>query len=311
VCIVDADSILERGSLRQVVLPLLTEPHTIAAGGCVRIVNGCEVRGGFIEKIGLPGKFLPLAQVIEYMHGFLFGRLGWAPMNAVPIVSGAFGVFRRQAVIDAGGYRSDTLGEDMELILRMHRLNRIAGRPYRIAFLVNPVCWTDAPESPGALRGQRIRWQRGLGESLMHNRGLLFHPRGGAAGWLMFPFMVLFELLGPVVELSGYVFMIAGFAFGFISAAAFWSFMLLAISIGALLSISALLLEEISCQTYRRPGNLFKLICMAIVENFGYHQLVLVWRLEGFYQWVTSAPARWGVMKRSGSLQDARQPRHP
>jgi hypothetical protein len=119
--------------------------------------------------------------------------------------------------------------------------------------------------------------------------------------------MVLFELLGPVVEMSGYVFMIAGFAFGFISAAAFWSFMLLAISIGTLLSISALLLEEISCQTYRRPGNLFKLICMAIVENIGYHQLVLVWRLEGFYQWVTSAPAKWGVMKRSASLQDTRE----
>jgi len=307
VCIVDADSILERGSLRQVVLPLLTEPHTIAAGGCVRIVNGCEVRGGLLEKIGLPRQFLPLAQVVEYLRGFLFGRLGWAPMNAVPIVSGAFGVFRRQAVIDAGGYLRDTLGEDMELILRMHRVNRLAGRPYRIAFLVNPVCWTDAPDSPGELRGQRIRWQRGLGESLMHNRGLLFHPRGGAAGWLMFPFMVLFELLGPVVELSGYVFMIAGFAFGFISAAAFWSFMLLAISIGALLSISALLLEEISCQTYRRPGNLFKLICMAIAENFGYHQLVLVWRLEGFYQWATSAPAKWGVMKRSGSLRDTRR----
>ena len=105
----------------------------------------------------------------------------------------------------------------MELILRLHRLNRLAGRPYRIAFLVNPVCWTDGPESPGVLRGQRIRWQRGLGESLAHNRGLLFHRRGGAAGWLMFPFMVLFELLGPLVELSGYLFMAAGFAFGFIS----------------------------------------------------------------------------------------------
>jgi cellulose synthase/poly-beta-1,6-N-acetylglucosamine synthase-like glycosyltransferase len=307
VCVVDADSILERTSLRHVVLPLLTEPHTIASGGCVRIVNGCEVRGGFLEKIGLPRKFLPLAQVVEYLRGFLFGRLGWAPMNAVPIVSGAFGVFRKQAMIDAGGYRSDMMGEDMELILRIHRLNRLAGRPYRIAFLVNPVCWTDGPESPGALRAQRVRWQRGLGESLMHNRGLLFHPRGGAAGWLMYPFMVLFELLGPVVELTGYVFMIAGVAFGFISAAAFWSFMLLAISLGVLLSISALLLEEISCHTYRRPGNLSVLVCMAIAENFGYRQLVLVWRLEGLYRWATAAPAKWGVMKRSASLQGPRR----
>jgi cellulose synthase/poly-beta-1,6-N-acetylglucosamine synthase-like glycosyltransferase len=303
VCIVDADSVLERTSLRHVVLPLLTEPNTIAAGGCVRIVNGCKVRGGFLEKIGLPRKFLPMAQVVEYLRSFPFGRLGWAPMNAVPIVSGAFGVFRKQAVVAAGGYRADTLGEDMELILRMHRLNRLAGHPYRIAFLLNPVCWTDAPESPGVLRGQRIRWQRGLGESLVHNRGLLFHRRGGAAGWLMFPFMVLFELLGPLVELGGYLFMAAGFAFGFISPAAFWSFMLLAISLGVLLSISALLLEEITCHTYRRPGNLFALTCMAIVENFGYHQLVLVWRLQGLYRWATDAPSKWGEMKRSASLQ--------
>ena len=304
VCIVDADSILERTSLRHVVLPLITEPHTIAAGGCVRIVNGCEVRGGFLEKVGLPRKFLPMAQVVEYLRGFLFGRLGWAPLNAVPIISGAFGVFRKQAVVAVGGFRSDTLGEDMELIMRMHRLNRLAGHPYRIAFLVNPVCWTDAPESLRGLRNQRIRWQRGLGESLVHNRGLLFHRRGGAAGWLMFPFMVLFELLGPLVELSGYLFMATGFAVGFVSPATFWSFMLLAISLGIVLSMSGLLLEEISCHTYRRPGNLLALICMAVVENFGYHQLILIWRLQGFYQWATATPAKWGEVKRSASLQE-------
>ena len=119
----------------------------------------------------------------------------------------------------------------------------------------------------------------------------------------MFPFMVLFELLGPLVELCGYLFMLAGFAFGFISAATFWSFLLLAISLGVLLSVSALFLEEISCHTYVRRGNLFALICMAIIENFGYHQLVLWWRLQGFFRWATSAPAEWGEMKRSGSWQ--------
>jgi cellulose synthase/poly-beta-1,6-N-acetylglucosamine synthase-like glycosyltransferase len=303
VCVVDADSILERKSLRQVVLPFLSEPRTIASGGCVRIANGCEVRGGFLEKIGLPRKLLPMAQVVEYLRAFLFGRLGWAPMNAVPIVSGAFGVFRKEAVVNAGGYRHDTLGEDMELVLRLHRVNRLAGNPYRIAFLVKPVCWTDAPESTRVLRNQRIRWQRGMGESLVHNRGLLFHRRGGASGWLMFPFLVVFELLGPVIEVAGYLFMLAGFAFGFISAAVFWSFLLLAISFGILLSISALFLEEISCHTYVRRGNLLALILIAIAENFGYHQLVLWWRLQGFFQWATGAPQKWGEMKRSASWQ--------
>jgi cellulose synthase/poly-beta-1,6-N-acetylglucosamine synthase-like glycosyltransferase len=307
VCIVDADSILERRSLRQVVLPFLIEPHTIAAGGCVRIANGCEVRGGFLDKVGLPRNLLAMAQVVEYLRAFLFGRLGWAPMNSVPIISGAFGVFRKEAVVAAGGYRSDTLGEDMELVMRLHRLNRMAGHPYRVAFQIKPVCWTDAPESTRVLRNQRIRWQRGLGESLAHNRELLFHARGGAAGWLMFPFMVTFELLGPLVELSGYLFMVVGFASGFISAAVFWSFLLLAVSLGILLSLSALLLEEISCHTYVRRGNLLALVCMAIAENFGYHQLVLVWRLQGFFQWATRAPAHWGKMKRNATWQkDAR-----
>ena len=287
VCIVEPDSILERSSLRRAVMPFLSERNTIAAGSCVRVADGCDVRNGFVEGVGLPRKILPMAQVVEYLRSFLFGRLGWAPMNSVPIVSGAFGVFRKESLVAAGGYRQDTPGEDTELVMRLHRLNRLSGRPYRIAFLVSPVCWKAAPASPGVLRDQRMRWQRGLGETLVRNRELLFHRRGGAAGWLMFPFMVMFELLGPVIELSGYLFMIVGFALGFVSAAAFWSFLLLVVSLGMLLSISALLLEEISCHNYRRPGNLFALVTMAIVENFGYHQLVLWWRLQGLFQWAT------------------------
>jgi cellulose synthase/poly-beta-1,6-N-acetylglucosamine synthase-like glycosyltransferase len=294
VCVVDVDSILERTSLRQVVLPFLTEPNTIAAGGCVRISNSCVVRDGFLKRVRLPRKFLPLAQVVEYMRAFLFGRLGWAPMNAVPIISGAFGVFRREVVVSVGGFRHDSLGEDMELVLRLHRHYRDTEQPYRIAFQIKPVCWTEAPETLRSLRNQRIRWQRGLGESLVANRGLLFHRRGGAAGWLMFPFMIVFELFGPLVELCGYLFMAIAYALGHLSAESFWSFLLLALSLGILLSISALLLEEISCRTYRRPGNLFALVCMTIVENFGYHQIVLWWRLRGLYQWATRAPARWG-----------------
>jgi cellulose synthase/poly-beta-1,6-N-acetylglucosamine synthase-like glycosyltransferase len=215
-------------------------------------------------------------------------------MNAVPIISGAFGVFRREVVVSVGGFRHDSLGEDMELVLRLHRHYRDTEQPYRIAFQIKPVCWTEAPETLRSLRNQRIRWQRGLGESLVANRGLLFHRRGGAAGWLMFPFMIVFELFGPLVELCGYLFMAIAYALGHLSAESFWSFLLLALSLGILLSISALLLEEISCRTYRRPGNLFALVCMTIVENFGYHQIVLWWRLRGLYQWATRAPARWG-----------------
>jgi len=303
ICVVDADSILERSSLRTVVLPFLSDPRTVAAGGCVRIANGSTVRGGFLEDVGLPRKMLPLLQVLEYLRAFLFGRLAWAPFNAVPIISGAFGAFRKEALVEAGGYRTDTMGEDMELVMRLHRRNRLARRPYRITFLINPICWTDAPESLGVLRNQRIRWQRGLAESLSLNRSLLLHPRGGAAGWLMFPFLIVFELLGPIVELGGYLFMIAGFAFGFISAAVFWSFMALAVCIGLMLTASALLLEEISCHVYKRPSHLLTLAAASLIENLGYHQLVLLWRLQGFWRWLVRAPANWGDMKRSASWQ--------
>jgi cellulose synthase/poly-beta-1,6-N-acetylglucosamine synthase-like glycosyltransferase len=303
VCVVDADSILERSSLRRVVIPFLTAPHTVASGGTVRIANGCEVRGGFLEAVGLPRNLLALLQVIEYLRAFLFGRLGWAPMNAVPIISGAFGVFRKDALVAAGGFRSDSIGEDMELVMRLHRLNRLAEQPYRIAFLPDPICWTDAPESLKVLHSQRTRWQRGLGESLMFNRALLFHPRGGAPGWVMFPFMIVFELLSPLIELAGYLFMTLGFAFGFISPTAFWTFLLLAIGLGMMLSASALLLEEISFHVYKRPSELLALAAAALIENFGYRQLIAVWRLQGLWQWATGRGGAWGEMKRSANWQ--------
>jgi cellulose synthase/poly-beta-1,6-N-acetylglucosamine synthase-like glycosyltransferase len=300
-CGVDADSILERVSLRRVVRPFLHDANVIASGGTVRIANGTEVRGGFLESVRLPARMLPLLQIVEYLRAFLFGRLGWTPFNAVLIISGAFGLFRRDAVVAAGGYRRDTIGEDMELVVRLHRLHRLSGRPYRVAFLPDPICWTEAPESLRILRSQRMRWQRGLSESLMHNRALLWHPRGGAPGWLAFPFMVAFEWLGPIIEVSGYVFMTLGLLSGIISAPAFWSFMLLAIALGTMLSMSALLLEEVSFHIYKRPGDLLTLATVAVIENLGYRQLVALWRLQGLWQWAIGAKARWGEMQRVAS----------
>ena len=302
-CGVDADSILERASLRRVVAPFLHEPHVVASGGTVRVANGCDVRGGFLEAVGLPRRMLPLLQIIEYLRAFLFGRLGWAPMNSVLIISGAFGVFRKETVVAAGGYRHDTVGEDMELVVRLHRMHRLTRRPYRIAFLPDPICWTEAPESLRVLRSQRTRWQRGLAESLTFNRALLLHPRGGAPGWIAFPFMVLFELLGPLVEVAGYLFMTVGFVLGIVAGSAFWTFMLLTMALGLMLSASALLLEEISFHIYKRPRELFILAVVAIIENFGYRQLVTLWRLQGLFQWLRRTRGRWGDMQRAATWQ--------
>jgi cellulose synthase/poly-beta-1,6-N-acetylglucosamine synthase-like glycosyltransferase len=301
VCVVDADSILERSSLRRVVAPFLSEPDVIASGGTVRIANGCSVRDGFLERVGLPRPMLPLLQVLEYLRAFLFGRMGWAPLNAVLIISGAFGVFRKEALVAAGGYRHDTIGEDMELVTRLHKIYRLAGKPYRIAFLPDPICWTDAPESLKILASQRKRWQRGLSESLTWHAALLFHPRAGAVGWLAFPFMVVFEWLGPLLQVGGYVFIVAGFAGGIISMPAFWAFLLLEVALGILLSMCALFLEEMSFHTYTSPGDLLTLTLVAIIENFGYRQITTWWQLQGLWQWATGTGGGWGTMTRAAT----------
>jgi len=303
VCVVDADTVLERSSLRRAAAPFLHQPETIAVGGTVRIANGCEVRDGFLEAVGLPARMLPLFQVMEYMRGFLFGRLGWAALNAVPIVSGAFGLFRREAVVAAGGYNTQTLGEDMELVLRLHRLHRLGRRRYAIAFPPDPVCWTEAPESLGMLRSQRTRWQRGLGESLWLNRAVICHPRGGALGWLALPYIIAFEWAAPLIEVLGYVVMTAAFLLGMVAGEAFWTFMLLAISAGMLVSMSALFLEEMSLHMYKRPQELAALIAVALIENFGYRQLTALWRVQGMWQSAIGASARWGTMTRVANWQ--------
>lgn len=299
-CAVDADSVLQRDSLQLIAQPFLEDARTIAAGGTIRVVNGCEVSGGFLASVGLPHSMLPAMQIVEYLRAFLFGRLGWSELNAMLVISGAFGLFRKASVIDAGGYRTDTVGEDMELVMRLHRVHRQRGIPYRIVYVPNPVCWTEVPESPRTLRHQRVRWQRGLAESLSMNMGLLFCRRAGWVGWVAFPFNVLFEWLGPVIELSGYIFMIVGFWYGVIAVPAFLAFTLVAIVLGVLQSTSALLLEEMSFHLYPNPRQVFTLFVMAILENFGYRQLTLIWRMEGLLHWLFGTKPRWGTMTRSG-----------
>jgi cellulose synthase/poly-beta-1,6-N-acetylglucosamine synthase-like glycosyltransferase len=302
-CGVDADSILERVSLRRVVAPFLEDPTVIASGGTVRIANGCTVRGGFLESVGLPGRLLPLFQIVEYLRAFQFGRMGWTPLNAVLIISGAFGLFRKETVVAAGGYRHSTVGEDMELVVRLHRVHREAGTPYRIVFVPDPICWTEAPESLHVLRSQRVRWQRGLAESLTLNLRLAFSRRGGAPGWLAFPFMALFEWLGPVIEVGGYLLMLAAAALGLLSWSALAAFVLLAVGLGMALSACALLLEELTFHIYKRPRQLALLAFASLAENFGFRQLITLWRLEGLVRWAVGARSRWGEMTRSANWQ--------
>ena len=306
ICVVDADSVLQPDSLRRVVRPFLEDPTTIAVGGTVRIANGCKLRRGFIEKVGLPSNFLALVQVVEYLRAFLFGRLGWSPLNALLIVSGAFGMFRKEVLVEVGGYDPNAIGEDMELIVRMHRCMKEKRRPYRIAFVPDPICWTDAPEDLKGLKSQRVRWQHGLGQALFLNKSLMVNPRGGTVSWLAVPFYLIFELFGPVIEVAGYLVIITAWLMGWISPPAALVFLGLAIMLGILLSSSALMLEELSFHMYPRTRDILLLYLVAVVENFGYRQLTTVWRIEGLVRWLSGRKHKWETIARSDSLSETR-----
>ena len=302
VCVVDADSIMQPDSLRRIVRPFLEDATTVAVGGTVRISNGCVVRRGFLEKVALPTNFLALVQVVEYLRAFLFGRMSWSSMNGLLIISGAFGLFHKETLIEVGGYNPDAVGEDMELVLRLHRVMKEKRRPYRIAFVPDPVCWTDAPENLRDLRGQRIRWQHGLGQAFALNRSLITNPRGGAVTWIAIPFYVVFELFGPILEVAGYFFILLCALMGWLAWPEAMIFFALAVGLGMLLSTSAIMLEEMSFHMYPRFGQLLALYGVAIIENLGYRQLTSFWRLRGLFRWLLGREHKWQTITRSQNL---------
>lgn len=304
VCVVDADSILQPDALHRIVRPYLEDSTTIAVGGTVRIANGCSVRQGFLEKVGLPTNYLALVQIVEYLRAFLFGRMGWSPINGLLIISGAFGLFHKETLVEAGGYDPHAVGEDMELILRLHRLMKSKDRPYRITFVPDPVCWTDAPESLRDLKSQRVRWQHGLGQALFLNRSLIGNPRGGAVSWLAIPFYVVFELFGPIVEVAGLLFIALAGIMGWLAWPEALIFLGLAIGLGVLLSTTAIMLEELSFHMYPRFRQLMVLYGIAIVENLGFRQLTAVWRLQGLIRWLGGRQHAWESLARSDSLAE-------
>src|SRR5262245_15712055 len=214
VCVIDADSILEPHALTRAVLPFLEDPATIASGGIIRIANGCTVDAGMVTEVKLPSSRLALFQVVEYLRAFLAGRVAQSAANALLIISGAFGIFRRSAVVEVGGFRTDTIGEDMELVTRLHRIYRERRERYRIVFQPDPVCWTEASESAAILRSQRNRWQRGTMQVMSYHKAMLGNPRYGAVGLFAMPYYLIFEMLGPAMEFTGFFVTIAALGLG-------------------------------------------------------------------------------------------------
>ncbi len=299
VCVIDADSLMEEHALTRAVLPFIEDPTTVAAGGIVRIGNGCVVDHGRVTEVRVPDRWLPRFQVVEYLRAFLAARLTHSAFNALIIVSGAFGVFRRDVAIDAGGFDTHTIGEDMEFIVRLHRYCRDRRRPYRIVFQPDPVVWTEAPESTRILANQRNRWQRGTLQVLAMHASMIGNPRYGRIGMLALPYYVLFETVGPVLELAGLVLSLLGIIFGMIDWQMAQLLFLAAILYGTLNSVAAVLLEELSFRRYLRLSDVMKLLAAAVAENFGYRQMNSWWRLRGVIDYCKGKRG-WGAMTRKG-----------
>jgi len=302
VAAVDSDSLIERDALFRIARPFLDDDRTIATGGIIRVANGCRVEHGAVTEIRAPRTFLARVQAVEYLRAFLGGRVAFSLLNALLIISGAFGVFRRDVVLEAGGFETGSVGEDMELVVRLHRAMVESNRDYRVVFVPEPVCWTEVPESLRVLRRQRNRWQRGSLESLVKHRRMFLNPRFGAVGLFALPYFACFEVFGPVIELMGYVLTILGLLFGAIRFETALLFLSVSLLFGIILSLASVLLEEFTLRRYPGVKDLWALTSAAVLESFGFRQLTSVWRLQGLIDGLRGKSG-WGKMERRGFRQ--------
>ncbi len=297
-CAVDADSLLDAEALARIAADFAHDPELIAAGGTIRVLNAAETDGhGTVLRLRVPPGWLERFQVVEYTRAFLTGRAAFSAARMLLIISGAFGVFRREAVLAAGGYRTDTVGEDMELVVRLHRRMRELGRPYRIRYLIDPVCWTQVPRDRATLARQRDRWHRGLLETLWRHRGMLLRPRYGRLGMVAMPYFWAFEAAGPLLEVGGYLLVLGLLAAGLLDPLFATAFLALAIVYGVLVSVAAFGVEVFLRTRYATLRDRWLLLVTALAENFGYRQWLALVRFRATFR-VARRAGEWGEMKR-------------
>jgi cellulose synthase/poly-beta-1,6-N-acetylglucosamine synthase-like glycosyltransferase len=301
VCMVDADSILDPRSLLTVAKPFSDDPaHVVATGGVVRIANGCTTVAGRVVDARIPDTWLPRIQVVEYLRAFLLGRAGWSRLGCLTVISGAFGLFRRDLLVELGGLDRHCMGEDAELVVRVHRRMRELDRAYRVVFVAEPICWSEAPTTFSELGRQRRRWHRGLTEILIKHRRLIGNPRYGRIGLVALPYLVIFELLAPLVEVSGLVLVPVSFVFGVVNLAFALMFLLIAYGYSMLVNMVAITADEYFYHPYRRWRDIGAMMLAGLIENIGFRQLTVVWRLRGAWGALRRSEQVWGTMSRRG-----------
>ena len=300
VCVVDADSILERDALLRIMVPILNDPkRVVAVGGIIRVLNGSEIARGQLRRVRLPRKSIEVIQVVEYLRAFLIGREAWGQGNMLMIISGAFGVFRTDLVRAVGGYRPQAIGEDFDLVARMHRHLRQEGMDYHIQFVPDPMCWTEVPSDLKSLGRQRARWQKGLVDVLWSSRDMLFKWRYGRIGTVALPYLWVFELLAPIIEIGGIATIVLAACLGALSREFFAQFLLFGYAFATMISIGSVLQEEITYKRYNDWQDVARLVSYCFLEHFPYRQLHMVWRLQGLWQYLRRDNV-WRPLTRKG-----------
>lgn len=300
VCI-DVDCILEQDAILKMVKPFLEEraEKVIATGGVVRIANSCEVENGRLTRVNLPENYYARMQALEYIRAFLLGRMAWARLNGLLLISGAFGAFDKKIALEAGGYDHKTVGEDMELVVRMRRYMEENKQPYKVAYIPDPLCWTEAPTSAKILTRQRNRWTRGTIETLQYHKRMFFNPQYGVLGMLSYPYWFFFEMLAPGIELIGFVAFLLMAIFNVVSWHMFLALLVFIVTFGYMYSAFALYMEVNTFNMYRRRSDVMRLMLTALTEPFYFHPLGVIAAVKG-YIFVLRRKKGWGEMTRQG-----------
>jgi biofilm PGA synthesis N-glycosyltransferase PgaC len=300
VCI-DVDCILEQDALLKMVKPFLEETNArvIASGGVVRIVNSCEIQDGRLIKVHLPKEFVPRIQTLEYIRAFLIGRMAWARLDGLLLISGAFGAFDKDIVIKAGGYDHKTVGEDMELVVRMRCYMEERNIPYKVTYIPDPLCWTEAPSSFKILGRQRNRWTRGTIETLRSHKKMFFNPQYGLLGMISYPYWLFFEYFSPIIEFTGFILLVVFTLLGLVSLSFTLTLFAVVYAFSFLYSSFAIMMEVKSFNQYKNKSDLFNLIVTALLEPVFFHPFTVWAAIKGNIDYLQKKNS-WGEMTRKG-----------
>lgn len=299
---IDVDSIIDPHALKKLIKPFFeeTDKKVIAAGGVIQIANSCKIEDGQLTEINVPDKFLPRCQVIEYSRSFLMGRLAWSRLDGLLLISGALGLFDKEVVINCGGYFTKTVGEDMELVVRMREYMTNIGKKYKVVYISDPLCWTEAPSNLKVLGSQRNRWTRGTIDTILLHKNIFFNRKYGFMGLVSHPYWVFFEWLAPLVEVLGIIYFIVIASLGQPNWALFFAMLCFVYFFAITFSTYAILFDHLAYNKYNQRKMILKLVLTSWLEPILYHPLIVYWGLRGNYDYFIRKKKAWGNMTRTG-----------